>query len=402
MIDTVIRISLLRLLHNRSELTLTFAVPVVFFSIFALIFGSRESGKGVAKLKIAICDELGNTTSRRAIELLDQSGAVRIHPSGATESSSDFASGHTRSQAENLVRRGTVDAAIRLTKRSNADELSQVEIVGDSYDQVSSQILSALVQRAVATTHAESRAANTPSPGVLPASYAGVPGVGANQVDPAHPDVSIQVVDLMGANKANPAIAMYAAGIAVMFLLFSATTASGSLLEERESSTLQRLLASRLTMDQLLMGKWCYLALVGFVQMLLMFAWGQLVFGVDLIGHWDGFLVMTIATVGAASSFALLLAAACQTRQQLNWVAIVSILTMSALGGSMVPRYLMSPRMQSLGLCTFNAWALDGYNKVFWRELPVAELSTELGVLTTAGLVFLVAARCLAFRWERA
>ncbi len=44
-----------------------------------------------------------------------------------------------------------------------------------------------------------------------------------------------------------------------MFLLFSATTASGSLLEERENSTLERLLCSRMTMDDLLMGKWCYL-----------------------------------------------------------------------------------------------------------------------------------------------
>jgi ABC-2 type transport system permease protein len=30
--------------------------------------------------------------------------------------------------------------------------------------------------------------------------------------------------------------------------------------------------------------------------------------------------------------------------------------------------------MQKLGLVTFNAWALDGYLKVFWRDAPVWQL----------------------------
>ena len=44
---------------------------------------------------------------------------------------------------------------------------------------------------------------------------------------------------------------------------------------------------------------------------------------------------------------------------------------MSALGGSMFPRFLMSETMQQFGLVTFNAWALDGYLKVFWRNAPL-------------------------------
>jgi ABC-2 type transport system permease protein len=73
---------------------------------------------------------------------------------------------------------------------------------------------------------------------------------------------------------------------------------------------------------------------------------------------------------------------------------------MSALGGSMVPRYLMSDGLQRCGLFTFNAWALDGYNKVFWRELPVSALAPQLFVLLLSGFVFLLLARLLAVRWE--
>jgi ABC-2 type transport system permease protein len=93
------------------------------------------------------------------------------------------------------------------------------------------------------------------------------------------------------------------------------------------------------------------------------------------------------------------MAAACRTRSQMNWVSVVVILSMSALGGSMVPRYLMSESMQNIGWATFNAWALEGYQKVFWRDLPVIELWKELAILTACAVGFLVAARYLMARW---
>jgi ABC-2 type transport system permease protein len=75
---------------------------------------------------------------------------------------------------------------------------------------------------------------------------------------------------------------------------------------------------------------------------------------------------------------------------------------MSALGGSMFPRFLMSEGMQKAGLLTFNAWALDGYLKVFWRQAALWELWPQLAVLVGLTLVFLGAARILARRWEAA
>jgi ABC-2 type transport system permease protein len=175
---------------------------------------------------------------------------------------------------------------------------------------------------------------------------------------------------------------------------------SGTLLEEEENQTLERLMCSELTMSQLLAGKWLLITLVGIVQVTIMFAWAQLAFGVDLLGHLPGFAVMTVVTAGAASSFALTLAALCRNRAQLNAVAVILILCMSALGGSMVPRYVMSETMQQIGKITFNAWALDGYIKVFWRDLPLGELAPELTVLTATAVVLFGAARLLARRWE--
>ena len=36
----------------------------------------------------------------------------------------------------------------------------------------------------------------------------------------------------------------------------------------------------------------------------------------------------------------------------------------------------------------FNAWALDGYVKVFWRDAPLGDLLPQLGVLAAYAVAF--------------
>jgi ABC-2 type transport system permease protein len=66
----------------------------------------------------------------------------------------------------------------------------------------------------------------------------------------------------------------------------------------------------------------------------------------------------------------------------------------------MFPRFLMSDTMQQLGLLTFNAWALDGYIKVFWRGASVVDLWPQVLVLASLSAVFMGLARVFARRWE--
>jgi ABC-2 type transport system permease protein len=217
---------------------------------------------------------------------------------------------------------------------------------------------------------------------------------------PMTSQVSFASGNAFAENKHNPKIAMYAAGIAIMFLLFSANGAGGSLLEEKEAGTLERILGSRLSISQLFIGKWLYITGMGVLQLVIMFAWGQLVFGIDFTGHLAGFALLALPTSGAAASFALLLAALCKSRSQLNGVSVVLVLSMSALGGSMIPRYIMSESMQRLGRLTFNGWALDGFQKIFWYDLPVSAVRLEVCVLCCIAGVLGIAARLLATRWS--
>ena len=159
------------------------------------------------------------------------------------------------------------------------------------------------------------------------------------------------------------------------------------------------MLSSRLTLTDLLLGKWIYITALGTTQLLIMFAWGQLVFGVDLYGHLIGFLVMAFATSAACASFALFLSAICRSRQQLHAASVVLVLSMSAVGGSMVPRYIMSDTMKQLGKFTFNGWALDGFQKLFWYDLPLSAIRAEVFVLLAVSIGLGIAARLLMKRW---
>ena len=212
--------------------------------------------------------------------------------------------------------------------------------------------------------------------------------------------IRIDKTDVVGQNKSNVIAALYAAGIGVMFLLFTASNAGGALLEENESGTLDRILTTRLTLTQLLLGKLAYLWTLGFTQICVMFLWGALVFRLQLFQHINGFLIMALTTSLATSAFGLLLASICRTRAQLGAMSTLVVLSLSAIGGSMFPRFLMPAGLQKAGLVLFNSWALDGFTNVFWRELPLSSLALPAVVLIGWAIVFFVVARQLTKRWE--
>ena len=49
----------------------------------------------------------------------------------------------------------------------------------------------------------------------------------------------------------------------------------------------------------------------------------------------------------------------------------------------------------SVDRLTFNAWALEGYQKVFWYDVPVRNLLPQVVVLLVSCLSFLLLARWL-------
>ncbi len=421
MIPTFLRIGWLNLKRDRAAQAMTFLLPIIFFSIFASVFGN-QGGDAMSNLDLAVVDEDRTDASRRIIAALEKETALDLRLTRERPEAGVEPVALDRASAEALVQSGALSVALVIPAGTGA----QVEAVGlggikltllaDPSDPIAPQVVQGLLQKAVMANAPdlaiasgmqqfdkfigmsdEQRAAMSGYVAQLKAGGDGGDAAGALA------GVGVEVVNVLGGSgQGSDLVAFYAAGVGVMFLLFSCSAAGGTMIDEVDSGTLERLLGSRVGMNGLLAGKWAFITMMGIVQLSVMFLWGWAVFGLDLWSHIPGFLVMTVFSAAAAASFGLVLATATRTRAQLSGLATILILTMSALGGSMFPRFLMSETMQKMGLVTFNAWALDGYLKVFWREAPLTALWPQVLVLSLVTVVLFALARIFAGKWETA
>ena len=410
MISAVIRAGWLNLRRDRGALILSFIVPIVFFSIFAGIFGAQRSK--TPRVTLAVADEDRSARSKQLVDALRAESALKV-----VDRTFDAKS------AEAYVRKGDAPVALIIPKgfsqwRINFEKPAEnpgFRLLADSADPIADQVVSGLLQKTIMTAMPEMMmsggvdAVDKWSGGLTPQQRTTIQqSMDQYKVYRARPTtkagaaelIKITTTDIMGENKSNAVVALYAAGIGVMFLLFTASNAGGALLEENESGTLDRILTTRLNFTTLLLGKLAYLWTLGFIQLCVMFLWGALVFKLDLFHHLAGFFMMAIPTTFCTSAFGLLLASFCRTRAQLGAISTLVVLTVSALGGSMFPRFLMPPGLQKAGLVLFNSWALEGFTNVFWRETPLTSLLLPMAMLVAFGIVFFTVARMLVRRFE--
>jgi len=383
MISTILKINFLNLRRDKAAFALTFILPIVFFSIFAMIFGRMDRDARDNRIKVAVVD-------------LDRSDKTRAF---ITAMQSEKQLDLTLSEDESRIRRDVHDgrfaAGIIVLEGCGSllgnprTERDCVELVYDAANPLAQNAVGGLIQGAAVMSAApEVRAVFS------------------------HGFVRIRSTDVRAGETANIQRSMtsyYAAGVSVMFLLFSMAGAGGALLDETESGTLERLLSTRVSMSQVLAGKWLYLTLLGTAEVSVMFLWASFAFHLELFtsGRLAGAAAMAVVTAAAAAGFGLVLASACKTRAQLNGISRVVILVMSALGGSMVPRFVMPKFMDTAALFTFNGWALDGFLKIFWYNDLHATVSQslvsvvpQLAMLMLLAVAFMGIARTLARRWE--
>lgn len=417
MIASVVRAGWLNLRRDRAALMLSFIVPIVFFSIFAGIFGAQKSK--TPKTTVVIADLDRSDSSRRLTDALKRESALDV-VTAPKKSTTAF----DAQTAEAYVRAGDAPVALVIPKGfgttkiqfgGNSNNGPAFRLLADSADPIADQVVGGLLQKNMMMAMPEMMMdagvteVDRWSGGLTAQQKANLDqNMKSYRTFSARPStatssdslIRIDKTDVIGQNKSNVVAALYAAGIGVMFLLFTASNAGGALLEENESGTLDRILTTRLTLTQLLLGKLAYLWTLGFVQICVMFIWGAIAFRLQLFQHIGGFLIMALTTSLATSAFGLLLASVCRTRAQLGAMSTLVVLSLSAIGGSMFPRFLMPAGLQKAGLVLFNSWALEGFTNVFWRELPLSSLALPAAVLVGWGIVFFLVARQLTKRWE--
>ena len=167
---------------------------------------------------------------------------------------------------------------------------------------------------------------------------------------------------------------------------------------ERRDGTLARLVSLRVPFSMLLVGKVGPFFVINIAQAVLMLAAGRYLVpwlggeSLALPERWGLLALVISATSLSAIGWGLLVAVASRTTEQATVVGGVGNILAAALGGIMVPRFVMPPSMQSWAELSPMAWALDGFHAVILRQGSVADIAAPCAKLLVLAAALLAAA----------
>jgi ABC-2 type transport system permease protein len=101
---------------------------------------------------------------------------------------------------------------------------------------------------------------------------------------------------------------------------------------------------------------------------------------------------VTACTSFAAIGWGLLVAVCSRTLEQATVIGGVGNILAAAVGGIMVPRFVMPEAMQKLSEISPMAWALDGFHAVILRQGGAADIAAPCVKLLGLAAILLAAA----------
>ena len=180
-------------------------------------------------------------------------------------------------------------------------------------------------------------------------------------------------------------------GYTIFGVFFIVLPLAGGFIREKHEGTFQRILAAPVRKSTLLVGKLLPYYLINLLQIALMFTVGAVFFGIYL-GDLQALLLVSLALAACANGLGLMVAALGKTEAQIGALGVFFAVILSALGGMMVPTFVMPEIMKTLSLLTPHAWALSGYHDVMLRGLGLADVWKETVVLLGFAVLFFLIA----------
>jgi ABC-2 type transport system permease protein len=383
MILAMLRVMTLSLLRDRGALAMAFLLPPVIFVIFAAIF-SGASGDAM-RLRVALGIAQPSASAERLTDALRLEPSLRFLPETLS----------SQSEVAELVNAGEADVGLVVVGALDQTEQSPITVLVDPGKLMAGAILAGQVQRVMAQELPDLGLART-----VPAIESLLGGFTPEQdarlaaaLDQLAKTSAEQSTGLVATETIGPqggsggTVTYYAGAVAILFLLFSAMQSAATLIEERHSGIVDRIAVGPAGTDVVVIGKWLFLTGQGMVQVTLIFIVATLVYGVNVVDHAGLWFLATLASAAAASGLGLAVAAICTSKQQAQTISTFVVLVCSAIGGSMVPRFMMPPWLQDAGWYTPNAWAIEAYHGVLWRGEELGDLLPELGWLWATALL---------------
>jgi len=192
----------------------------------------------------------------------------------------------------------------------------------------------------------------------------------------------------------------------VFSIFFVAIPFSNTYIRERELGVLRRLRTTRMSVISHGLGKLAPYFVVNQAQVWLMLAVG--VWLVPLLGG-DALELrgspLALALMGASVSvaalgLALLVSTLARTSEQATLMSGLGNIVLAAMGGVMIPRFLMPDAMQTLAGFSPMAWGLDGFLQLLLHGGGVADMIREAAKLVCLGGAAAMLALALQTRQE--
>jgi ABC-2 type transport system permease protein len=189
-------------------------------------------------------------------------------------------------------------------------------------------------------------------------------------------------------------------------MFFIVVPLSGSLVQERQNGTLVRIRSMPVSFVTVLLGKLAAYVLVGQIQFLLMLAAGMWVLPalgtakLNLGANPAVLVPISISAAIAATGYGILVGSIARTQEQASTFGAVSVVIAAAVGGIMVPTYLMPWALRKLAMISPLSWGLEAFQEVFVRDGTFLSVLPRICLLLCfAAAALLPASRFLA-RWR--
>ncbi|ANY84113.1 ABC transporter (plasmid) [Microvirga ossetica] len=392
------RVMYLSLIRDRAALAMAFVLPPLVFIIFATIFVSATGAE--LRLHVGLLDMVRTGSSQRLVAALAAEPGIRMtQTNGALE------------DLRNLVRGGMVDVGIALQsdlETQSGQGPPPILVVEDAARALAVPIVIGHVQKAI----------NEHLPDVaLGRILADVETAGAiTKEERAFLDQAFRAQSeerrgsgfafaalfsreaATGIGVAGGPVTYYAGAIAAVFLLFAAMQGAATIVEERQSGIIERLMIAPGGHAKLIAGKFVFLLVQGIVQASIIFGFAWLLYGVDVVGSFRAWLASCVVVSAMAAGLSLALCSLCTSTHQIQIMSSFGVLLLSAVGGSMVPRFLMPEWLQQIGWFTPNAWAIEAFQDALQPGPVEPDLITAWAVLSAVTLMSLLIALGLMSR----
>lgn len=375
---------------DRRSVVLTFLLPIILISLFAFAFGGVGSGKEEEKpIELLVVDLDQTKASKEMIVELDSLKILEVVISKLEK-------------AKKLVTDGdNVGVLVFYKGFQDSFKLGEnmpIELLYDEAREMEIGMLQSVLVNAIMESTGKKMAMqntkslsqpNSPETNTS-ASDEIIADVSQNTINdkPEKSESSLKMTSIVGEKEdTNLGLIHAVAGTSIMMLLFSVAGFGTSILEEKENGTIKRLLYSPLNGSDILYGKMSFAFFIATLQLTVMFLFASIAFNLDLTVNVLALVLMILASAFAISSFGVFLAAVSKTRQQAQSLSTLIILIMSAIGGSMIPIFIMPAIMKQLAIFSVNYWGIQGFYDIFWRQLSLVDILPRVGVLVGIGVV---------------